>query len=74
VQDCLPEFSSRKKSMSRRLKFSPFGGALAIDYGFLLNRVEFLIPQRGAGIDFDGTPAIYRLNRTQIHFRFSQTF
>ena len=53
---------------------TPFGGALAIDYGFLLNRVEFLIPQRGAGIDFDGTPAIYRLNRTQIHFRFSQTF
>ena len=26
---------------------TPFGGALAIDYGFLLNPPEFLIPQRG---------------------------
>jgi len=53
---------------------TPFGGALAIDYGFLLNPPEFLIPQRGPTGDFDGTPAIYRLKRTQLHFRFTQTF
>ncbi len=56
---------------------TPFGGALAIDYGFLLNPPEFLIPQRGPSgnpDDFTGTPAIYRLKRTQIHFRFTQTF
>ena len=56
---------------------TPFGGALAVDYGFLLNPPKFLIPQRGPTIDpndFTGTPAIYRLKRTQIHFRFTQTF
>jgi outer membrane protein insertion porin family len=56
---------------------TPFGGALAVDYGFLLNPPEFLIPQRGpsgAADDFTGTPAIYRLKRTQLHFRFTQTF
>lgn len=56
---------------------TPFGGALAVDYGFLLNPPEFLIPQRGpsgTSDDFTGTPAIYRLKRTQIHFRFTQTF
>ncbi len=55
----------------------PFGGALAVDYGFLLNPPEFLIPQRGPSSDpndFTGTPAIYRLKRTQLHFRFTQTF
>jgi hypothetical protein len=56
---------------------TPFGGALAVDYGFLLNPPEFLVPQRGptgAPDDFNGTPAIYRLKRTQLHFRFTQTF
>jgi outer membrane protein assembly factor BamA len=56
---------------------TPLGGSLAIDYGFLLNPPEFLVPQRGpsgAPDDFTGTPAIYRLKRTQIHFRFTQTF
>jgi len=56
---------------------TPFGGALAVDYGFLLNPPEFLIPQRGpSGLmdDFTGTPATYRLKRTQIQFRFTQTF
>ncbi len=54
---------------------TPFGGALAIDYGFLMNPPEFLIPQRGpGGVAYDGTPAIYRLKRTQLHFRFTQTF
>ena len=56
---------------------TPFGGALAVDYGFLLNPPQFLIPQRGPSgdpDDFNGTPAIYRLKRTQLHFRFTQTF
>lgn len=52
---------------------TPFGGALAIDYGFLLNPPEFLIPQRGPG-GFDGTPAIFRLHRGNLHFRITQTF
>jgi outer membrane protein assembly factor BamA len=56
---------------------TPLGGALAIDYGFLLNPPSFLIPQRGPSggpFDFTGTPAIYVLRRQQIHFRFTQTF
>jgi outer membrane protein insertion porin family len=56
---------------------TPFGGALAIDYGYMLNPPEFLIPQRGPtgkDDDFNGTPAIYRLKRTQVHFRFTQAF
>jgi outer membrane protein insertion porin family len=56
---------------------TPFGGALAVDYGFLLNPPQFLIPQRGPSADpedFTGTPAVYRLKRTQLHFRFTQTF
>ena len=50
---------------------TPLGGALAIDYGFLLNPPQFLIPQGPNGED---PPATYRLNRTQVHFRFTQTF
>jgi len=54
---------------------TPLGGALAVDYGFLLNPPEFLIPQRGpGGILFDGTPAIYRLAPGRLHFRITQTF
>ena len=54
---------------------TPFGGAFAVDYGFLLNPPDFLIPQRGPnGIDFDGTPAVFRLHRTALHFRITQTF
>ena len=52
---------------------TPFGGALAVDYGFLLNPPEFLIPQRGPN-GFDGTPAIFRLGRGNLHFRITQTF
>lgn len=51
----------------------PFGGALAVDYGFLLNPPEFLIPQRGP-TGFDGVPAVFRLNRGNLHFRITQTF
>ncbi|HWS53435.1 MAG TPA: POTRA domain-containing protein [Pyrinomonadaceae bacterium] len=46
---------------------TPFG-SLAVDYGYLLNPPEFLIPQFGGGT------AIHRLRNTQIHFRFGQTF
>ena len=54
---------------------TPFGGALAIDYGVLLNPPEFLIPQRGPnGVDFNGVPAIFRLPRGNLHFRITQTF
>ena len=53
---------------------TPIGGALAVDYGFLLNPPEFLIPQRGPGGGFDGTPAVFRLHRTALHFRITQTF
>ena len=54
---------------------TPFGGALAVDYGFLLKPPEFLIPQRGPdGVSFDGTPAVFRLHRGNQHFRITQTF
>jgi outer membrane protein assembly factor BamA len=53
---------------------TPVGGALAVDYGFLLNPPEFLIPQKGPTGLFDAPPAIHRLGRTQLHFRFTQTF
>ena len=54
---------------------TPFGGVLAVDYGVLLNPPEFLIPQRNPnGITFDGTPAIFRLHRGNLHFRITQTF
>jgi outer membrane protein insertion porin family len=51
---------------------TPLGGALAIDYGLLLNPPEFLIPQQAP--NFDAPPAIFRTKRTQLHFRFTQTF
>jgi outer membrane protein insertion porin family len=52
---------------------TPFGGALAVDYGFLLKPPEFLIPQSGPN-GFDGTPAVFRLHRGNLHFRITQTF
>jgi hypothetical protein len=40
-----------------------------------LNPPEFLIPQRGpGGVLFDGTPAVFRLHRGNLHFRITQTF
>lgn len=50
-----------------RLK-TPIGGEFGIDYGFLLNRPEFLIPQT------NGPDLFFRPPSTQIHFRFSQAF
>ncbi|HVS20939.1 MAG TPA: POTRA domain-containing protein, partial [Pyrinomonadaceae bacterium] len=54
-----------------RLK-TPLGGALAVDYGFLLNPSEFLIPQN-LNTNSPST-AIFRLHQGQIQFRFTQTF
>jgi outer membrane protein insertion porin family len=53
-----------------RLK-TPFGGALAIDYGYLTNPSQFLIPQN---LNTTPTTAIYRLHQGQIQFRFTQAF
>jgi outer membrane protein assembly factor BamA len=47
---------------------TPVGGALSIDYGFLLNPPEFVIPQNGA------PDATFRLKHSRLHFRFTQTF
>jgi outer membrane protein insertion porin family len=51
---------------------TPFGGALAVDYGYLLNPSNFLIPQNLNTPT--PTTAIYRLHQGQIQFRFTQTF
>lgn len=51
------------------LRFKTPFGPIAVDYGFLLNPPEFLLnPQNSA------TPEIFRYKRSQIHFRFGQTF
>jgi outer membrane protein insertion porin family len=47
---------------------TPLGGTLSIDYGWLLNPPEFLIPQA------NGTEAIFRPKRGQLHFRFTRAF
>ena len=43
-------------------------GPLGVDYGFLINPPEFEVPQGS------GPPALHRLKRGQLHFRFGQTF
>ena len=53
---------------------TPIGGALAIDYGFLLNPPEFIIPQGTDALGNPFPPGIFRLKRNQLHFRFTQTF
>ncbi len=50
-----------------RLK-TPIGGEFGIDYGYLLNPPQFLIPQT------NGTNGIFRIRQGQLHFRFSQAF
>ncbi|MBX7170704.1 MAG: BamA/TamA family outer membrane protein [Pyrinomonadaceae bacterium] len=47
---------------------TPFGGAAAIDYGYLVNPPKFIVPQNV------GPNAIFQPRRTQLHFRFAQTF
>ena len=62
---------SHTMGLGFRLK-TPLGGALAVDYGFLLNPSKFLIPQNLNTAN--PTTAIYRLHQGQIQFRFTQTF
>ena len=50
---------------------TPLGGALAVDYGFLLDPPKFLIPQN---LNTIPSTAIFRLHQGQIQFRFTQTF
>ena len=47
---------------------TPIGGTLSIDYGWLVNPPEFLIPQQS------GNPAIFRPGHGQINFRFTRAF
>jgi outer membrane protein insertion porin family len=47
---------------------TPLGGTLSVDYGWLLNPPEFLIPQAG------GDEAVFRPKRSQLHFRFTRAF
>ncbi|MDT4897711.1 MAG: outer membrane protein insertion porin family [Acidobacteriota bacterium] len=47
---------------------TPLGGTLSVDYGWLVNPPEFLIPQS------DGGTAIFRPKRGQLHFRFTRAF
>ncbi|MGI8544004.1 MAG: POTRA domain-containing protein [Aridibacter sp.] len=66
-QNNLRSVWSNTFGLGLRIK-TPIGGEFAVDYGYLLNPPEFLIPQT------DGTNAIYRLKQGQLHFRFSQAF
>ena len=47
---------------------TPIGGEFGVDYGYLFNPPRFLIPQAA------GPNAVYQLQKTQVHFRFSQAF
>jgi outer membrane protein insertion porin family len=51
-----------------RLKL-PVGGSFAVDYGYLLNPPEFLVPQPAPT-----PPAVFRVRQGQLHFRFTQAF
>ncbi|HKO35804.1 MAG TPA: POTRA domain-containing protein [Pyrinomonadaceae bacterium] len=51
---------------------TPLGGALAIDYGFLLNPSRFLIPQNLNTLN--PTTTVFQIQKGQFQFRFSQTF
>lgn len=43
-------------------------GSIGVDWAYLLNPPEFIVPQYGGGT------AIHRLKNNQLHFRFGQTF
>lgn len=51
---------------------TPLGGALAVDYGFLLNPSRFLIPQNLNTPN--PTTTVFQIQKGQFQFRFSQTF
>jgi outer membrane protein insertion porin family len=64
-----PNFRARwSHTVGVGLRFKTPFGSLAVDYGYLLNPPEFVIPQFGGGT------AIHRPRQGQIHFRFGQTF
>ncbi|HXG86361.1 MAG TPA: POTRA domain-containing protein [Pyrinomonadaceae bacterium] len=58
---------SNTVGLGLRIK-TPIGGEFAVDYGRLLNRPQFLIPQTSA------PPGVFRLKEGQLHFRFAQAF
>ncbi len=58
---------SHTVGLGLRLK-TPIGGEFGVDYGYLLNPPQFLIPQP------DGSNSIFRIRQGQLHFRFSQAF
>lgn len=51
---------------------TPLGGALAVDWGYLLNPPKFLIPQNLNTLS--PTTTIFKLHQGQFQFRFTQTF
>jgi outer membrane protein assembly complex protein YaeT len=58
---------SNTVGLGLRIK-TPFGGSVAIDYGYLLNPPRFIIPQNAPP---DG---IFQPKRGHLHFRFAQSF
>jgi outer membrane protein insertion porin family len=58
---------SHTVGLGLRIK-TPIGGEFGIDYGYLLNPPQFLIPEPS------GPNAIYRLRQGHLHFRFAQAF
>ncbi len=58
---------SHTVGLGLRIK-APIGGEFGVDYGYLLNPPQFLIPQP------NGTNGIFRIRQGQLHFRFSQAF
>jgi len=51
---------------------TPLGGALAVDYGYLLNPSRFLIPQNLNTPN--PTTSVFKIHQGQFQFRFTQTF
>src|SRR5436305_4544256 len=47
---------------------TPIGGTISIDYGWLVNPPDFLIPQQS------GNPTMFRPGHGQINFRFTRAF
>ncbi len=47
---------------------TPVGGEFGVDYGYLLNPPQFIIPQQNS------PNTIFQVKRGQLHFRFSQAF
>jgi outer membrane protein insertion porin family len=56
-------------SVGLGIRFKTPFGPIAVDYAFMLNPPEFIL-----NLQNPATPEIFRLKRSQIHFRFGQTF